>query len=114
MRYRNPVLPGFHPDPSVCRVGSDFYLLTSSFEYFPGVPIFHSRDLVHWTQIGHVLTRASQLDLAGVYSSGGIYAPTLRHHDGRFYMITTLVGSPKPRKLTEASVMIAQPMAMAA
>ena len=73
----------------------DFYLVNSSFEYFPGVPIFHSRDLVSWTQIGHVLTRESQLDLAGVYSSGGIYAPTLRHHAGRFYMITTLVGSPK-------------------
>jgi alpha-N-arabinofuranosidase len=76
-------------------VGPDFYLITSSFEFFPGVPIYRSRDLVHWTQIGHVLTRASQLDLAGVYSSGGIYAPTLRHHAGRFYMITTLVGSPR-------------------
>jgi alpha-N-arabinofuranosidase len=93
--YANPLLPGFHPDPSICRVGDDFYLVTSSFEYFPGVPIFHSRDLVNWTQIGHVLTRDSQLDLTGVYSSGGIYAPTLRHHAGRFYMITTLVGSPK-------------------
>src|SRR5215831_15540691 len=93
--FANPILPGMHPDPSICRVGADFYLVTSSFEYFPGVPIFHSRDLVSWTQIGHVLTRATQLDLAGVYSSGGIYAPTLRHHAGRFYMITTLVGSPK-------------------
>ena len=84
-----------NPDPSICRVGADFYLVTSSFEYFPGVPIFHSRDLVNWTQIGHVLTSERQLDLTGVYSSGGIYAPTLRHHAGRFYMITTLVGSPK-------------------
>jgi len=93
--FANPILPGMHPDPSICRVGDDFYLVTSSFEYFPGVPIFHSRDLVNWTPIGHVLTRPSQLDLGGVYSSGGIYAPTLRHHAGRFYMITTLVGSPK-------------------
>jgi alpha-N-arabinofuranosidase len=93
--FANPILPGMYPDPSICRVGADFYLVNSSFEFFPGVPIFHSRDLVHWTQIGHVLTRESQLNLAGVYSSGGIYAPTLRHHDGRFYMITTLVGSPK-------------------
>jgi xylan 1,4-beta-xylosidase len=93
--FTNPILPGMNPDPSICRVGADFYLVTSSFEYFPGVPLYHSRDLVNWTQIGHVLTRASQLDLAGVYSSGGIYAPTLRHHAGRFYMITTLVGSPK-------------------
>ena len=93
--FTNPILPGMHPDPSICRVGDDFYLVTSSFEYFPGVPIFHSRDLVNWTPIGHVLTRPSQLDLGGVYSSGGIYAPTLRCHAGRFYMITTLVGSPK-------------------
>ena len=92
--FDNPILPGMHPDPSVCRVGDDFYLVTSSFEYFPGVPLFHSRDLVNWRQIGHVLTRDTQLDLHGVPSSGGIYAPTLRHHAGRFFLITTLVGSP--------------------
>jgi len=90
-RFQNPIIPGCHPDPSICRVGEDFYLVTSSFEYFPGVPIFHSRDLVHWRQLGHVLTRKSQLDLDGVPSSGGIYAPTLRHHRGRFYMVTTHV-----------------------
>ncbi|MGW1786294.1 glycoside hydrolase family 43 protein [Streptomyces sp. NPDC002143] len=88
----NPVIPGFHPDPSVCRVGDDYYLACSSFEYFPGVPLFHSRDLVHWTQIGNVLDRPSQLRLlVGVPSSGGIYAPTLRHHDGRFWLIVTNV-----------------------
>jgi len=92
--FDNPILPGMYPDPSICRVGDDFYLVTSSFEYFPGVPIFHSRDLVHWRQIGHVLTRDTQLDLRGVQPSGGIYAPTLRYHAGRFFMITTLVGSP--------------------
>jgi xylan 1,4-beta-xylosidase len=92
-RYRNPVLPGFYPDPSVCRIGSDFYLVTSSFEYFPGVPIFHSRDLVHWRQVGHCLTRASQLPLSGANASGGIYAPTLRHHEGVFYLTTTNVSS---------------------
>ena len=90
--FRNPILPGFYPDPSLCRVGRDFYLVTSSFEYFPGVPIFRSRDLVHWKQLGHVLSRRSQLDLAGVRSSGGIYAPTLRHHRGRFFLVTTHVG----------------------
>jgi hypothetical protein len=90
--FRNPILPGFYPDPSLCRVGRDFYLVTSSFEYFPGVPIFHSRDLVHWKQLGHVLSRRSQLDLTGVRSSGGIYAPTLRHHRGRFFLVTTHVG----------------------
>jgi beta-xylosidase len=88
----NPVIPGFHPDPSVCRVGPDYYLACSSFEYFPGVPLFHSRDLVHWRQLRNVLDRPEQLRLpAGTTSSGGIYAPTLRHHDGRFWMITTNV-----------------------
>ncbi|HEX4704639.1 MAG TPA: family 43 glycosylhydrolase, partial [Pseudonocardiaceae bacterium] len=90
----NPVIPGFHPDPTVCRVGTDYYLACSSFEYFPGVPIFHSRDLVSWTQIGNVLDRPSQLRLAHpttAPSSGGIYAPTLRHHDSRFWLIVTNV-----------------------
>jgi xylan 1,4-beta-xylosidase len=91
-KYQNPIIGGFHPDPSVCRVGDDFYLVNSSFEYFPGVPIFHSRDLGHWEQIGHVLTRPSQLNLQGVKASEGIYAPTLRYHDGLYYVITTLVG----------------------
>ncbi|MFJ2033624.1 glycoside hydrolase family 43 protein [Streptosporangium sp. NPDC087985] len=87
----NPILPGSYPDPSVCRVGDDYYLVTSTFEWFPGVPIFHSRDLVNWRQLGHVLDRPSQLELDGIRPSGGIYAPTIRHHDGVFYMITTLV-----------------------
>jgi alpha-N-arabinofuranosidase len=87
--YSNPILSGFHADPSVCRVGGDYYLATSSFEYFPGVPIYHSKDLVHWRQIGHALTRASQLPMARTRSSQGIYAPTLRCHDGVFYMVTT-------------------------
>jgi len=91
MRINNPILPGFYPDPSVCRVGSDYYLVNSSFEYFPGVPVFHSRDLVNWRQIGHCLTRDSQLPLGGLKCSDGIYAPTIRHHNGRFYMITTNV-----------------------
>src|SRR5215831_18345614 len=89
--FVNPILPGFHPDPSICRVGDDFYVVTSSFEYFPGIPIFHSRDLVSWRQLGHVLTRRGQLELAGVPSSGGIYAPTIRHDGGRFYVVTTHV-----------------------
>ncbi|AUG81802.1 glycoside hydrolase [Kitasatospora sp. MMS16-BH015] len=89
----NPVIPGFHPDPSVCRVGDDYYLVCSSFEYFPGIPVFHSRDLVHWTQLGNALERPSQLCLPReMPSSGGIFAPTLRHHDGRFWLIVTNVG----------------------
>ena len=89
MKFRNPIIPGFYPDPSVCRVGSDFYLVNSSFEFFPGVPLYHSKDLVNWTQMGHVLTRKSQLPLTGARTSGGIFAPTIREHNGRFYMITT-------------------------
>jgi alpha-N-arabinofuranosidase len=89
--YRNPVLPGFFPDPSVVRVGEWFYLVNSSFEMFPGVPIHRSRDLVHWEALGHVLTRDSQLPLAAAKPSGGIFAPTLRHHAGRYYMVTTNV-----------------------
>jgi xylan 1,4-beta-xylosidase len=89
MKYTNPIIPGFNPDPSICRVGEDYYLVTSSFEYFPGVPIYHSRNLVNWTQIGHCLSRESQLPLAGSRISGGIFAPTIRYHQGRFYMVTT-------------------------
>jgi alpha-N-arabinofuranosidase len=84
----NPIISGFYPDPSICRVGEDYYLATSSFEYFPGVPIFHSRDLVHWRQIGHALNRESQLPLTGAKCSDAIGAPTLRYHDGRFHMVT--------------------------
>ena len=90
MKYNNPILPGFYPDPSICRAGEDYYLVTSSFEYFPGVPLFHSRDLVHWEQIGHCLTRRSQLEIVkGFPSVSGIFAPTIRFHNNRFYMITT-------------------------
>jgi alpha-N-arabinofuranosidase len=89
--YRNPVIAGFHPDPSICRVGKDYYLANSTFEYFPGVPIFHSRDLVNWKLIGHALTRESQLPLKGQRASRGIYAPTLRCTGDTFYMITTNV-----------------------
>ena len=89
--YRNPILAGFYPDPSLCRVGEDYYLVNSSFAYFPAVPIFHSRDLVRWTQIGHVLDRPSQIKLDSLGVSRGIFAPTIRYHAGVFYMVTTLV-----------------------
>lgn len=92
MKYINPSISGFHPDPSICKVREDYYLVTSSFEYFPGIPLYHSTDLVNWNQIGHVLTRESQLPLTREHSfvpSQGIYAPTIRHHNGRFYVITT-------------------------
>lgn len=89
MKYQNPVIPGFYPDPSVCRVGDDYYLVNSSFAYFPGVPIWHSKDLVHWRHIGYCLTCEIQLQLDNSAISGGIYAPTLRYHDRRFFMVTT-------------------------
>ncbi|MGC8541213.1 MAG: glycoside hydrolase family 43 protein [Phycisphaerae bacterium] len=89
MKFKNPILPGFYPDPSICRVGEDYFLVNSSFEYFPGVPLFHSRDMVNWRQVGHCLTRAKQLPLQQAEASGGIYAPTIRWHKGRFYMVTT-------------------------
>jgi xylan 1,4-beta-xylosidase len=82
--YHNPVIPGFYSDPSVCRVGEDYYLITSTFEYFPGVPVFHSRDLVNWEQIGYCLTRQEQIP-----NGINIFAATLRYHEGTFYMITT-------------------------
>jgi xylan 1,4-beta-xylosidase len=88
--FSNPVIPGFHPDPSVCRVGDEFYLATSSFTYYPGVPVFRSPDLVAWTQIGNVIDRRTQMDLTlAASTSQGVFAPTLRFHDGRFWMITT-------------------------
>ena len=90
MRYQNPVITGFYPDPSVCEANGKYYLVTSSFQYFPGVPLFESDDLINWRQIGHVLTRPTQVHLAHVPSSyGGVYAPTIRYHNGRFYMVTT-------------------------
>ena len=90
-QLRNPIIPGFHPDPSICRVGNDYYIVNSSFQYFPGVPIYHSTDLVNWQLIGNVLDRDSQLPLKGASSWLGIYAPTLRYDNGTYYMITTNV-----------------------
>jgi hypothetical protein len=86
-----PIIPGFYPDPTICRVGSDYYLAHSSFEYFPGAPIFHSRDLLTWTQIGNILTRRTQFRLGDARPSTGIYGSTLRYHAGRFWFATTNV-----------------------
>ncbi len=85
----NPILRGFNPDPSIVRVGADYYIATSTFEWFPGVQIHHSRDLAHWRLIGRPLDRASQLNLLGDPDSCGIWAPCLTHADGRFYLIYT-------------------------
>ncbi|WP_329310642.1 glycoside hydrolase family 43 protein [Streptomyces sp. NBC_01262] len=89
MTLPNPTVPGFHPDPSITRVGDDYYLACSSFEYLPGVPLFHSRDLVRWEQIGNVVTRPGQLAVEKVPTLGGAWAPTIRFHDGRFWLVVT-------------------------
>jgi beta-xylosidase len=89
MTLPNPTVPGFHPDPSITRVDDDYYLVCSSFEYLPGLPLFHSRDLVHWEQIGNVVTRPGQLAVEKVPTLGGAWAPTIRFHDGRFWLVVT-------------------------
>ena len=86
--YSNPVLRGMNPDPSMVRVGSDFYLTTSTFEYFPGCAIYHSLDLVHWERIGYALERPEQFAALGS-EHPSLYACTLRYHDGTFYVVTT-------------------------
>ncbi|WP_281974731.1 glycoside hydrolase family 43 protein [Halobacillus litoralis] len=89
----NPVLPGYHPDPSMLRVGEDYYIATSTFEWFPGVQIYHSRDMVNWKLQTYPLTRSSQLDMTGNIDSGGVWAPCLSYDDGLFYLIYTDVKS---------------------
>lgn len=101
---RNPILPGFNPDPSIVRVGADYYIATSTFEWFPGVRLHHSRDLVHWRLIGHALTRTAQLDLRGNCDSSGVWAPSLSFSDGRFWLVYTNVrtcGAGRPFKDVE-------------
>ena len=93
MKYKNPIIPGFNPDPSICRVGDDFYLVTSTFEFFPGVPVYHSKNLVNWELINYCLTDDIQLPLQGAVVSKGIYAPTIRYNDGVFFMTTTNVST---------------------
>ena len=94
MQYQNPIIRGFYPDPSICRVGKDYYLANSSFEYLPGIPIFHSTDLFHWEQIGYGISRPSQMEFEGCNPNGGIFAPTIRYHNGLFYLTTTNVCHP--------------------
>ncbi|HEY0041899.1 MAG TPA: glycoside hydrolase family 43 protein, partial [Flavisolibacter sp.] len=89
--YSNPILSGFYPDPSICRVGNDYYLVNSTFSYFPGIPVFHSTDLVSWKLIGHVITREEQMDFTGKGVSRSIFAPTIRYHNGLFYVTCTMI-----------------------
>jgi xylan 1,4-beta-xylosidase len=89
----NPILRGFNPDPAICRVGEDYYIVTSTFEWFPGYQIHHSKDLVNWQLVRRPLDRVSQLDMRGEPDSCGVWAPCLTHHDGVFYLLYTNVRS---------------------
>ncbi|RDW83491.1 glycosyl hydrolase family 43 protein [Coleophoma crateriformis] len=95
--YKNPIIPGFNPDPSITGHNGDFWLVTSSFEYFPGIPIYHSRDLIKWELIGHALTRRSQLDIRTPEPGGGIWAPTIRLRDGVFYITAACFDRYRPQ-----------------
>ncbi|KAJ5619121.1 glycosyl hydrolase [Penicillium lagena] len=98
MALANPILPGFNPDPSITRVDNDFFLVTSSFEYLPGLPIYHSKDLVQWKLIGHALTKRSQIHIAAPEPGGGVWAPTLRYHDNVFYLATSKFDRFRPQQ----------------
>lgn len=89
---QNPVIPGFYPDPSICRVGEDYYLACSSFETYPGIPVFHSKDLAHWEQIGYAMTMENGFHVNANMGTGGVMAPTIRWHDGTFYIINANYG----------------------
>src|SRR5690349_3889914 len=90
--YANPILQGFYPDPSITRVGDDYYLVNSTFTWFPGIPVFHSRDLVNWTQIGNAIDRPGQLNFDKMTMWQGVYAPDISFHDGTFYILNTCTG----------------------
>ncbi|MBS1664141.1 MAG: glycoside hydrolase family 43 protein [Bacteroidetes bacterium] len=88
-QLRNPILPGFYPDPSIVKVGTDYYLVNSTFSYYPGIPVWHSKDLYNWEQVGNVIDRPSQMDFMGENVSRGLFAPAIRYHDGLFYVTCT-------------------------
>ncbi|MCL2442921.1 MAG: glycoside hydrolase family 43 protein [Treponema sp.] len=90
-KYKNPILSGFYPDPSICRVGNDFYLVNSTFAYFPGIPVFHSVDLINWRQIGNAIDRPGQLNYDEHQISQGLFAPSIRYNNGTFYILCTLI-----------------------
>jgi len=86
-KIKNPIIPGYYPDPSICRVGDDYYLICSSFELSPGIPIFHSKDLANWEKIGNVMSKENGFEMSADFFAGGVMAPTIRYHDGVFYII---------------------------
>ena len=89
--FKNPILAGFYPDPSICRAGDDYYIVNSSFAYYPGLPLFHSKDLLNWKQIGYAMDRPDQLELEGAGVSRGLFAPSISYHNGVFYIVCTEV-----------------------
>lgn len=91
LTYTNPILSGFYPDPSICKAGDDYYIVNSSFAYFPGLPIFHSKDLVNWKQIGNAIDRPEQMDFTGAGVSRGLFAPAISYHKGLFYIVCTFI-----------------------
>lgn len=95
--YVNPVITGFFPDPSVVRVGEDYYCVNSTFEYFPGIIISHSKDLVNWKQIGHVFSKSQDLDLTQFWDGMGIWAPDISYYKGEFYVFYCTVQLKKDR-----------------
>ncbi len=97
MNFRNPIIPGFHPDPSLVRVGKDYYIATSTFEWFPGVCIHHSKDLVNWEIVSYALTDQDAVNLTGIDTSCGIWAPNLTYDDGIFYLAYTIVYTDRSR-----------------
>ena len=86
-KLRNPIIPGYYPDPSICRVGDDYYIACSSFEIYPGIPIFHSRDLIHWEQVGNAMTMENGFHVEASYGANGVMAPTIRYCNGTYYII---------------------------
>lgn len=91
-KFINPILAGFYPDPSICKAGDDYYLVNSTFAYFPGIPVFHSKDLVNWKQEGHVIHRPEQVQMEGLGVSQGMFAPAISYNNGLFYVVCTFVG----------------------
>jgi xylan 1,4-beta-xylosidase len=89
IKFTNPILAGFYPDPSITKVGTDYYLVNSTFSYFPGIPVFHSKDLKNWKQIGNVIERNTQMTFLGDGTSRGLFAPSINYHKGTFYMTCT-------------------------
>ena len=99
----NPILPGFNPDPCICRCGEDYYIAVSSFEWFPGVPVYHSRDMKSWTLLTHILSDESMTDLRRLPSAKGIWAPCLTYceEDGLFYLLYSCMNSMNARYFPE-------------